>query len=148
MPVVEAIAIGLVAGFFLYEWFGLSPGGFVVPGYVALYLDRPGVLVATAGASVLAWGAVRLASRWLILYGRRRFALMVLVGFGAQWLVETVAAHHRGALPPGEVIGYIIPGLIANEAERQGVLPTVSALAVLSVGVRLVLVAAGWLEVW
>jgi poly-gamma-glutamate biosynthesis protein PgsC/CapC len=148
MPLIEAIAIGLIAGFILYEWIGLSPGGFVVPGYVALFLDRPGVLAATAVASLLAWGAVRGLSRWLVLYGRRRFMLMVLAGFACQWLVERGLGYLSATMPRAEVIGFIIPGLIANEVDRQGVTPTFAALAVLAVFVRLVLAACGLLEVW
>ena len=86
MPLIESIAIGLLAGFFLYEWIGLSPGGFVVPGYVALCLDRPWALGATLGASFLTLFIVRALSRWVILYGRRRFTLMLLTGFACQWL--------------------------------------------------------------
>ena len=148
MPLIPAIAIGLIAGFFLYEWIGLSPGGFVVPGYVALFLDRPWVLAATAVASLLTWGVVRGLSRWLVLYGRRRFMLMVLAGFACQWLVEWGLGHLPAPIPQADVIGFIIPGLIANEVDRQGAIPTLSALAVLSVFVRLVLAACGLLEVW
>ncbi len=148
MPLTEAIAVGLIAGFFLYEWIGLSAGGFVVPGYVALFLDRPWVLGATAVASLLAWGVVRGLSRWLVIYGRRRFMLMVLAGFACQALVEWGLGHLPAPLPRAEVIGFIIPGLIANEMDRQGVIPTWSALAVLAVFVRLVLAAGGLLEVW
>jgi poly-gamma-glutamate biosynthesis protein PgsC/CapC len=148
MPLIEAIAIGLLAGFFLYEWIGFSPGGFVVPGYVALYLDRPWVIVATLVTSLLAWGVVRGLSRWLVLFGRRRFMLMVLAGFACQWLVEWGLGHLPASIPRADVIGFIIPGLIANEMDRQGVIPTLSALAVLSVFVRLVLAAAGLLAVW
>ena len=39
------------------------------------------------------------------------------------------------------VIGYIIPGLIALWFNRQGILPTLSALLITSVLVRLVLIA-------
>jgi poly-gamma-glutamate biosynthesis protein PgsC/CapC len=148
MPLIESIAVGLIAGFFLYEWIGLSPGGFVVPGYLALYLDRPWVLGATLAASLLTWGIVRGLSQWLILYGRRRFMLMVLVGFACQWAIEAGLAQLPAPMARAEVIGFIIPGLIANELDRQGVGPTLAALAVLAVGVRLVLVAGGVLEVW
>jgi len=148
MPLIESIAIGLLAGFFLYEWIGLSAGGFVVPGYVALCLDRPWALGVTLGASLLTFGVVRGLSRWVILYGRRRFTLMLLTGFACQWLVEAALGHLPMAAFRGEVIGFIIPGLIANEMERQGILPTLSALTILSVIVRLVLAASGLLEVW
>ena len=36
---VEAIAIGLVLGFFLFEWTGLVAGGLIAPGYFALSLS-------------------------------------------------------------------------------------------------------------
>ena len=39
------------------------------------------------------------------------------------------------------VIGYIIPGLIALWFNRQGILPTISALLITSVLVRLALIA-------
>ena len=148
MPLIEAIAVGLIAGFLLYEWIGLSPGGFVVPGYVALYLDRPWVIAATLVACLLTWGVVRGLSHWLVLYGRRRFMLMVLAGFACQWLVERGLGHLPATVPRADVIGFIIPGLIANELDRQGAIPTFSALAILSVFVRLVLAAGGLLEVW
>lgn len=148
MPLIEAIAIGLLAGFFLYEWLGLSPGGFVVPGYIALFLDKPAALVGTAVASLLAWGVVRGMSRWMILYGRRRFMLIVLAGFASQWLVEWAGGLLPAPLPRAEVIGFIIPGLIANELDRQGVVPTLAALSLLAVVVRLVLIACGALPVW
>jgi hypothetical protein len=51
--------------------------------------------------------------------------------------------------PPIEMdaIGYIIPGLIANEMSRQRVVPTVCTLVALSVAVRLVLILLGRLAV-
>ena len=36
-------------------------------------------------------------------------------------------------------IGYIIPGLIANEMRRQGIFPTIYSLAIVSIIVRLIL---------
>jgi poly-gamma-glutamate biosynthesis protein PgsC/CapC len=148
MPLAESIAVGLVLGFFFYEWLGLTAGGFVVPGYIALYLNRPGVLAATLAASLATFGLVHLASRWCIIYGRRRFMLMLLVGFAMQSLAGWAAGRLPWLGVPIDVIGYIIPGLIANELERQGVVRTLAGLTILSVLVRLVLVAFGLLEVW
>jgi hypothetical protein len=36
-------------------------------------------------------------------------------------------------------IGYIIPGLLANEMQRQGILPTILATAIVAILVRLTL---------
>ena len=36
-----SIGIGLVVSLMFSEMFGLAAGGMVVPGYIALYLNRP-----------------------------------------------------------------------------------------------------------
>jgi len=72
MNLNESIAIGLLFGFFFYEWFGLSAGGFVVPGYIALQLNDPLILAGTLMTSFLTYLSVKIASRYAILYGRRR----------------------------------------------------------------------------
>lgn len=143
MLLTEAIAIGLVLGFIAYERIGLSPGGFVVPGYLALYLDRPLVVASTVA---LAWAThlmVEGISRFAIVYGRRRFMLCLLTAFAGQWLIE-LAAWRMGTVPVEmDAIGYIIPGLIANEISRQRFVPTVCMLVVLALAVRLILIALG-----
>jgi poly-gamma-glutamate biosynthesis protein PgsC/CapC len=146
MLLTEAIALGLVLGFFCHEWLGLSPGGFVVPGYIALYWDRPEMVAITLALALGVFLAVEGFSRFTILYGRRRFALMLLAGFAGQWLMEWSAL--QTGFPPIEIdaIGYIIPGLIANEMSRQRVVPTVCTLVVLSVAVRSALILAGRLS--
>lgn len=141
---LEAIAIGLGvgvgAGF--SELLGVAPGGMVVAGYVGLYLHHPWRIVGTVVVSLAAWGAVSLLSKAMLVYGRRRFALMILFGFvlGGAWDLLTMAigpaAQQLG------VIGYVVPGLIANWVERQGVVITYSALLVAAVIVRLLLMLA------
>lgn len=142
MELTESIAIGLVFGFFFYERFGLSAGGFVVPGYIALQLSHPWILAGTLAVSLLTFLLVKIASRFAIVYGRRRFILMVLTGFALQWgfrlLIQPAAIADES-----DIFGFIIPGLIANEMERQSVLPTLTALLVISVLVRLSLIALG-----
>ena len=39
--IYQAIGIGVMVSFAFYEMVGFSPGGIVVPGYVALFLDQP-----------------------------------------------------------------------------------------------------------
>ena len=142
MLLTEAVAIGLVLGFFCYEWTGFSPGGFVVPGYVALYWDRPLMVAVTLGLALLVYLAVEGISRVAIVYGRRRFTLAVLIGFAAHWLTQWVSAAWATPLE-ADAIGFIIPGLIANEMARQRVIPTACTLVALSAAVRLILIALG-----
>ena len=78
--VVETLIIGFVLALLWAELADISPGGIIVPGYLALYFDRPLRLLATLAAALLTLAVYRLLSRHLILFGRRRFILMVLVG--------------------------------------------------------------------
>ncbi len=117
MNLTESIAIGLVFGFFFYEWVGLSAGGFVVPGYIALQLSSPLLLAGTLTTSLLTYFSVKAASRYIILYGRRRFILMVLTGFAWQWLFKVVVIQQFVLTMETDILGFIIPGLIANEMD-------------------------------
>lgn len=136
---IHAIAIGLVLGFFFFEWTGLVAGGLVTPGYFAVSLERPGMIALCLGVAVLTMLIMRGLSCCCVLYGRRRFILCVLTGFALQWTLGAAvigAEITRGHI---DAVGYIIPGLVAHEMDRQGIGPTLLALLVLSAAVRVLL---------
>ena len=137
--IYQAIGIGVMVSFAFYEMVGFSPGGIVVPGYVALFLDQPIRILVTLLVALLTYFAVKILSNYIILYGRRRFLTMVLVSFLLKWLIEEMII--KMPIPGMELrsIGYIIPGLIANEMRRQGIFPTIYSLAIVSILVRLIL---------
>jgi len=137
--IYQAIGIGVMVSFAFYEMVGFSPGGIVVPGYVALFLDQPIRILVTLLVALLTYFAVKILSNYIILYGRRRFLAMVLVSFLLKWLIEEMII--KMPIPSIELrsIGYIIPGLIAKEMRRQGIFPTIYSLAIVSILVRLIL---------
>ena len=53
MIIAEAIGLGLVASLLFTEAVGFAAGGFVVPGYIALYLDQPMRVVGTLLAAFI-----------------------------------------------------------------------------------------------
>jgi len=137
--IYQVIGIGIMVSFAFYEIVGFSPGGIVVPGYVALFLDQPIRILVTLLVALLTYFVVKILSNYIILYGRRRFLAMVLVSFLLKWLIEEMII--KMPIPGIELrsIGYIIPGLIANEMRRQGIFPTIYSLAIVSIFVRLIL---------
>ena len=145
-----SIGIGLVVSLFSSEMLGLTAGGMVVPGYIALYLDRPLVIVFTLAVSYLTYFIVHSLSAVMIIYGRRRTVLMILVGFALGALIRSFGSLE---LPMTTIdltiIGYIIPGLIAIWIDRQGLVESFSALITASVIVRmcLLLITGGELEI-
>lgn len=137
-----AIGLGLVVSLLLSELLGVASAGMVVPGYLALYLVSPWHLASTALATLLTYGSVRLAGRFVILYGRRRTALSILLGYLAGAAASYVMTRVGPAALVGDymVIGYIIPGLVAIWMDRQGVWETLGALTTCAVIVRLLLI--------
>jgi poly-gamma-glutamate biosynthesis protein PgsC/CapC len=135
--VIEALFIGLVAGFLFYEATGISPGGVVAPGYIALFVNQPSKIGMTLLIAFGVWGILEFASARLILYGRRKLLLSLLLGFciklGIEQWIQPLPSVHVDL----HSIGYVIPGLIANEFSRQKVLSTLSGLAIVSVIVAL-----------
>ena len=98
---------------------------------------KPLDLVATLTVAFVAFGVVSVLGNFLIVFGRRRTALMILVaylfGMGIRSWTGLFAAEW-------EIIGYIIPGLIAVWMDRQGVVETLTALTIVSAAVRLMLI--------
>jgi poly-gamma-glutamate biosynthesis protein PgsC/CapC len=127
--IVETLLIGLVLALLWAEITDLSPGGIIVPGYFALYLDRPLRAAATLAVALLTLAIYRFLARHLILFGRRRFVLMVLVGavLSQAWLL--VLPRVFAAPVELRVIGWVIPGILASSLVRQKVLPTLASLA-------------------
>jgi len=137
--IYQAIGIGIAIGFLFYELVGLSPGGIVVPGYIALFVDQPIRIIVTIGIAILTYYIVFFLSNYLILYGKRRFLSMILISFLVKWLVESFIFQMPAVNIEIQSIGYIIPGLLANEMNRQGILPTLLAMGIVALLVRLIL---------
>jgi len=147
-----SVGIGLVVSLVFSEILGLAAGGMVVPGYLALFLNQPLNVVLTLFAALITYLAVKGISNYVILYGKRRTALMILVGFmvgfafrhlTVELLFQTdmMSEIHPASV---SVVGFIVPGLIAIWYDRQGVVETTSVLLLASIVVRLSLILCGF----
>jgi gamma-polyglutamate biosynthesis protein CapC len=121
------------------EFFGITAGGLVVPGYIALQLTHPLALFLTLGAGLVTYGIVHSFASIAIVYGRRRVVLMILVGYLIGFLFRKIAGVWEAGHLEYQVVGFIIPGLIATWLDRQGIWETFGSLMVASVVVRLIL---------
>ncbi|HMP04793.1 MAG TPA: poly-gamma-glutamate biosynthesis protein PgsC [Lacipirellulaceae bacterium] len=152
-----SIGIGLAVSLMFSELFGLAAGGMVVPGYIALYLNRPVDVALTLAASLVTYYAVHALSTFIIVYGKRRTVLMIIIGYLVRGVFDQIPFYASDPLffvsqtfgnAPAEfaVIGYVIPGLIAIWMDRQGVIETLAALITSAVVVRLALMLVFGLE--
>lgn len=137
----QAIGLGLVLSLVFAEVFGLAAGGMVVPGYVALQIHRPMQVLSTLAVSYASYLLVRFFSNFMFIYGKRRLVLTLLIGFLlGSFSRRFVDVRLFNLSLDLQAIGFIIPGLIANWMERQGVWQTICVLLVAAVWVRLALI--------
>jgi gamma-polyglutamate biosynthesis protein CapC len=145
---IAALAIGSALSLALLHLTGLSPGGIVTPGYLALVLDQPRDLAIILAAAIAAWAIVRLIGDWLFLYGTRRFGVTVLIGLCLS-LAGNLAAQ-RSLVLAGDWtgLGYVVPGLLAHQLDRQGFFVTMALVAIAVPLVRVILLAITWWFSW
>ncbi|MYS20936.1 poly-gamma-glutamate biosynthesis protein PgsC/CapC [Streptomyces sp. DvalAA-14] len=122
------IALGLLASLVCYLTTNLSPGGMITPGWLALTLvedlQRAAMVV---GVTVLTYVLTLLVQRYVILYGKRLFAAVVLIGVILQGTVIIALQHEFPLMYTNETLGFVVPGLIAYQLVRQPKGPTVLA---------------------
>jgi poly-gamma-glutamate biosynthesis protein PgsC/CapC len=134
----ELIFVALLASLIFTGVTGVYAGGIIVPSYLVLFMNQPSRLLGTLVAALLTFACYKLISRYLIIFGRRMFVFMVLVGAVCTfcWL-QFFPLLYPAALE-FRVIGWVVPGLIANNFQRQGVLSTTAGMVTVTVAVFLV----------
>ena len=136
------IGIGMVLSLLATETLGVTAGGIIVPGYIAMHLDLEHaiMIVVTFGISIITFLIIKTLSRFILIYGKRRLVLALLLGFLLGYLFQP-GTNLVNDLEKMDyvVIGHIIPGLIANWMDRQGVLRTVCTVLIISSVTKLII---------
>ena len=142
------IGIGMVLSLFLTETLGVTAGGIIVPGYIAMNLENPERLVITFGIGIITFLLVKLLSQYIMVYGKRRLVLALLIGFLLGYLSRSENIITAGlGTTDFMVIGNIIPGLIANWMDRQGVLRTISTVLITAGITKLCIMSLSMLQI-
>ena len=142
------IGIGMVLSLFLTETLGVTAGGIIVPGYIAMNLENPERLVITFGVSIITFLLIKLLSQYIMIYGKRRLVLALLIGFLLGYLSRSENMITAGlGTTEFMVIGNIIPGLIANWMDRQGVLRTISTVLITAGITKLCIMTISMLQI-
>ena len=136
------IGIGMVLSLFLTETLGVTAGGIIVPGYIAMYLDSPSRLILTFGISLIVYLIIKGLSNFILIYGKRRLVFALLLGFLFGYLTR-LENNFINDLTNMDlvVIGNIIPGLIANWMDRQGVIRTICTILITASITKLIIMS-------
>ena len=128
-----ALTLGVILSLIFSEKTGIIPAGLVVPGYLGLIFDQPVFIMMVLLISLLTYLIVTFGiSKFVILYGKRKFATMLVVGISLKLIFD-----YFYPLMPFEIyefrgIGVIVPGLIANTIQKQGLVVTLGSTLLIS----------------
>ena len=125
---VLGISLGLLFSLVCYLVTNLSPGGMITPGWLALILVQAPIRMLLIGiVVVLTYFIMRGVQKVVILYGKRLFASVVLLGVFLQMALFLFLLNEYPLLFARETLGFIVPGLIAYQLIRQPIVATVLA---------------------
>lgn len=141
----STVALSVILSYLVTELTGLLTGGMVSAGYLAFYFSEPMRILSTYLLSALIALILRLSREFLILYGRRRFMLSIFLSILFVYALEEAYFILSPLSLDLRVIGYIIPGLIANDMEKQGIIRTSLALIIMTALVKLLSILGGLL---
>ena len=128
-----ALVLGVTLSLIFSEKTGVVPAGLIVPGYLALVFDQWEIMLVILSISIVTYLIVTHGlSRWVILYGRRKFAAMMVTGICLKLLLDLVYPVMPFEIFEFRGIGIIVPGLIANTIQRQGMPLTLGSTLLLS----------------
>ena len=136
-----SVTLGIIISLFFIEKFGIAAGGIIIPGYIALQLTTVDRLLGLIIIAFLTFLIIRLISKFTFLFGRRQMVVALLIG-----TILSIVSHHFLVIntPSSTIelsaIGWVIPGLIAHSAAKQGFVKTMAMISITSVIVRLIVI--------
>ncbi|MBZ2174631.1 poly-gamma-glutamate biosynthesis protein PgsC [Schnuerera sp. xch1] len=115
------IILGVIFSLLFTEITGVLPAGLVVPGYLTLLMKFPQAILTTFIISILTYLIVFFGiGKVTILYGKRKFTAMIVVAIMLEFIMNTFLPVDYVYITGLASVGIIVPGLIANSIQRQG----------------------------
>jgi poly-gamma-glutamate biosynthesis protein PgsC/CapC len=126
------IILGIVVSTIIYKRTGLTLGGVIVCGYLALFVGQPLHIIVTLAIAYLTYQIVyKILQKRFMLNGRKLFEIEILVGliFQVLWITIIrlfVTINIDLTILYG--IGFVLPGVIAHDMGRQGARNTIGSI--------------------
>ena len=132
-----AFIVGVLASVIVYERFHITSGSIVVPGYVAVFVLQPLILLITlANALFSYWMVNHVLRKRLLLDGRNKFSTIMIISASVQVVLLKISPATgylwESNIPLLVGVGYLVPALIAHDFGRQGIKRTMKAVGMSS----------------
>jgi len=140
--VALSIGLGMIFSLLMSEIIGLTAGGIIVPGWIAIHLHNPMSVIVTFSIAIIVFLIIQGLSKFIFIYGKRRLVISLLLGFIFGLIFNTYLSDILSFGDSGikiYSIGFIIPGMIANWMNRQGVIRTISIILITAPVVQLII---------
>ena len=128
-----SLGVGLVFSLLCYLTTNLSPGGMITPGWLAIAMVQDYLQVVVIFAmTIVTFLAMSVLLKVTILYGKRLFAAIVLLGVLLQLTLFLIIQGELPLLFVHQTLGFIAPGLIVYQLIRQPPAATMLATGIVS----------------
>lgn len=117
----------MLLGMFYYHKTGFACGGIITPGVIAMYIGDPWKVAVSLAAGLLTWIVLDVLVRLFSLYGRQRLAAAMLIALALRYPLVSVWGETSLWL------GWVVPGLIGADIQRQGLAVTLAAVVAVSI---------------
>jgi poly-gamma-glutamate biosynthesis protein PgsC/CapC len=124
------LIIGILVSIIFYELTEISPGGIIVPGLLVMYFDSIERVIYTVIIGLITFLIVKFLSKYILVFGKRRFVLMIIVSIILSIILELIMNALSVNLLSISIVGYTIARLIANDFYKQGVKKTLPAFTI------------------
>ena len=132
------LALGMLLGMLYYHKTGWACGGIITPGVIAMYIGDPGKVLVSIAAGLLTWAILEVLVRFLNIYGRQRLAAAMLIALALRYPLVSVWGETSLWL------GWVVPGLIGADIQRQGLTITLTAVAAVSIATAMSIQLLQW----
>ena len=86
----EIIILGIIISIVFYELTDISPGGIIVPGLMVIYVSQWTRMLYTVAIAILAYYIVKLLSARFIIFGKRRFVMLIIVSLTLHFAINFI----------------------------------------------------------
>ena len=135
------LAIGILLGMFYYHKTGWACGGIITPGVIAIYIGDPDIILVSVAAGLGTWLVLEGLVRFTGLYGRQRLAAAMLIALALRYPLVSVWGETSLWL------GWVVPGLLGADMQRQGAVMTLSAVVSVSAATAMIVYLLQWVFV-
>ncbi len=139
MNIMSITLLGILLAIIYFEITEISPGGIIVPALLVAYINQYERIIYTILVSIITCLLVRLLSKVVLIFGKRRFVLMILVSLIVNFICLFIFKITKfNTLISINIVGYTISGILANECYKQGIKKTIPSLLIVTCVLELI----------